>query len=208
MAIRSKYMNLLEKIPHSFKKITWIGLVAVGFLHLALTALCLFANVGGEFIAVLANLIITITTLAALVAVPLLVLLGKRDVALIVFSILSGYWLISTSRDQLSIANLFGGKNPAIYDTAIIFSFIYGLVLLGALAVIVLAFVLKKDLFKQISFLGILSTVAFGLLSAIFWIIVYAQGNTDWTSYITTIDSFVIVPSLVSVGCIYFYLTK
>lgn len=202
-------MNLLKSIPSTFKKPAWIALFALGFLHLALTALVSFGNFGGTFIAVLANILITFTVLAALVAVPLLVVLGKRDAALIVFTVLTGYWLISTSMNQLGNANMFDVDNPVMFNVAVIFSFIYGVILLGTFVMIVLSIVFKKNpLYNSLSFLGLLSCILFGLICGIFWIVQYAQMNAQWTSFVDCINMFVVLPVLVSTGCVYFYLTK
>ena len=203
-------MNLLAKIPSSFKKGAFIALVSAGFLHLALTALVSFAGFGGSFIAVLSDILVTSATLAALVAVPLLVLLKKREIALTVFTVLTGFWLISTSREQLSAAGAFDAQNnPALVNAALIFCFLYGVVLLGTFVLIVLSLVFKKNpLFKQIAFLGLLTSVLFGLICAILMMIVYGQANMGWTSFVGAIDSYVVIPSLVTIGCVYFELTK
>lgn len=180
--------------------ILFVGSIVV----FALTALSGFGNIGGDFFPVFIGIIVLVAKLAATAAVPTLLILKKDEIAKIVFVILSGYWLISSAEGQLSYASAVG-YGTALYDCAAVFSVLFGLCLLAIIVLIVLGFALKGKDFKVVDLLLLCGAIVLGLVALILWCVIYGKNQYPWTSFVSSINYFVVIPVTVAGGLLYYF---
>lgn len=197
---------MLSKIPSSLKSPMRLVLIICTITHFTLYCLTAFANFGGNFFSVLASLILTFVTIPALAAVPVLLFLKKDKIACSIFTLLTAYWLIDYSRENISFAYAFDENNPGIYNAAVILSFVFGLGLLAAFIFVILSIFLKKDIFKAIAVLCVAGSLVFGLVAAILWMITYGKYDMGWTLFVDAINGYIVMPCVVTSGCLYLYL--
>ena len=200
--------KMLNKVPAKFISVARLILIIGAFLHLGVYLITSFAGLGDEFMPVLSNLILLSVTSLALAAVPVLLLIKKDKFALIVFLVLTVYFLISQSRGDISAANGAVNGQPGILVALDIFLFMYGLALLAFLAFGVVSYVLKKGKFLDIASYVLLGALMLAYVVGIFYIIVFAQGKADWTSWLNIIEFYFLFPITLSVGMFYFFLTQ
>ena len=196
---------MLDKVPAKFLPVAKLILIIGSFLHLAVYLITSFAGLGSEFMPVVSNLILLSVTSLALAAVPVLLLIKKDNFALIVFLDLTVYFLISNSRSYIGLANGAVNGQPGLLVATYIFCFLFGLALLVFLAFAVIAYVLKKGLFLNLASFVLLGVIVLAYVVGIFMIVVYAQGNADWTSWVSAIEFYFFFPITLSVGMLYFY---
>ena len=200
----NKFLNALGKPAK------WILLIGSA-LYALLFAIMTFAQIDGNFFSVMASLIIGVVGFAVLAAVPLFILLKKENISKIVFSILAGYWLISSFLGEVGAGYNIDNGNPGIFNAACVFSFIFGLTLLAVAALLVLSFVLKKDLFRLIALGALAIAIFMALVAGILWLSYFGyvkaeyDMNTSWVRVLSTICDYFFLPLIVSMGYLYFY---
>lgn len=192
--------NIISILKKPSRMILFVGSIVV----FALTALSGFGNIGGDFFPVFIGIIVLVAKLAATAAIPTLLILKKDDIAKIVFVILSGYWLISSAEGQLSYASTVG-YGTALYDCAAVFSVLFGLCLLAVIVLIVLGFALKGKDFKAVDLLILCGAIILGLVALILWCVIYGKNQYPWTSFVSSINYFVVIPVTVSGGLLYYF---
>jgi len=198
---------MFNKIIGAVKPISKMLLIIGSFVFLAIFGLTHVVTINGDFFSVMAGLIITTVGIIALAVTPVFLILKKDNIAKIAFTILGGYWVISTLLSEISSGYNFDVNNPGIFNAASIFSFILGIVLLAIVVLIVLSIALKKDIFKVIAMFGVLSFIFLALVAGILWICCYAS-NPDfyvWTDYVGIIGNYFVLPTVVTFGVLYFY---
>ena len=195
----NKILDLLSKPAR------WVLLIG-SLVYLALFAVATAGQIGGRFLSVVSNLIILIAGIGVLAVVPLFMFLKKENISKIVFTILGGYWLISSILGELGTAAAWDMDGaPGIVITASVFSFILGLCLLGVLVLLVLNFVLKNDFYRLLAVFVMAAVVLFSLVTGILWMVAYGQMNFGWTSYVNAVADYIVVPVVVLFGYFYFY---
>lgn len=162
-------------------------------------------SIDGSFMSVVCRLIVLIVGTTLLVAVPILLLIKKDEMAKIAFLILAGYWLLSTTRSMFSYAETYTSfTNEALAVVGGVFAFIAGLCLVGVLALVVLEFALKKPTLRLFSFFVMFGVILFCFLAGLFLFILYAKMNATWTLTASFLVENLLVPALVCFGCLYF----
>ena len=145
--------------------------------------------------------------------VPVFLLLKKDNIAKIVFTVLAGYWLISTILSSIGAGDNFEPNGDALFNTASIFTFILGLSLLAAVVLFILSIVLKKSLLRLIAFIVVLAVVLLAELCGIFWLAMYGKYAAEYDyvvpfqQVVDIIGDYFILPPLVCIGAIEFYLS-
>ena len=191
--------RMSSKLQTPLKFILLIG----SLVYFTLILICSFGGMGDNFFSVVANTIISVLTLGALASIPLFLLLKKERIARIIFTLLSGYWLISRSRDLLSMAFNFDAKGDGLFNTISIFGFFYGLALASCFVLIILGYILKKDVFKTIVWFILAGAIVFAYVLGILMLIMYSNFDAGWTTYVNLIALYFIHPILIPVGCLY-----
>ena len=186
------------------KPARWILLIG-SFVYLVIFAVATSGGLGGRFLPVVSTLIILLAGMAALAAVPVCLLLKKEDAAKLVFTILAGYWVISTILGQLGQAQMIDNGTEGLVITACVFSFLMGLCILGVLVLLVLNYVLKKDIFRLAAVLTMVGVILFALVAGILWMVVYGKWGLGWTLFVDAVGDYFILPTLILFGYLYFY---
>ena len=207
---------MLNKIISILKVPSKLILIIGSFVYALLFAVVSFANAGGGFFPTITAIIIATTGSIALIVVPIFLLLKKENVSKIAFTILAGYWIISSLLSNISNGYYIDTADNTVeglFVTASVFSFIFGIVLLAAIILFVLSIALKKDILKVISFFICLGVVLFAMLVGIFWFIYYGNVQAEyganfvrWDNYFDIVMRYYIAPILVLEGAVYFYL--
>ena len=162
-------------------------------------------SIDGTFMSVVTHLIILIVGTALLLATPILLLLKKDAMAKIAFLILAGYWLISTIQELFGYAEAYAVKDfEALGILAGVFAFITGLGLVAVLTLIILEFAMKKPGLRLFTFLVMFGVIFFSLLTGIFLFAFYLKWDQHWTITVNHFIKFLLLPALVSFGCLYF----
>lgn len=186
-------------------------LLVASIAYAAIYAVITLGNFGGGFLPVLARTIIFVLTLAALVSIPVLLLIKKEEAAKLVLVLLSGYWLISSTQNYLSYANWAGENAQALEVVIGIFGFLAGLALAGVVVLLVLKFILKKEVFKLSAVLTFAAAYLFIVVLFVLLLIYYIKLNTeykqpiyDWTNF-ASLSLMLIAPISVLFGYLYFF---
>jgi len=194
----------MEKILKALSKpAKWVFIIG-GFFYTVWFAIYTATNIGGGFISVVAELIIMTIGTALLVASPLLVLLKKDNPARLLFLFLLGYWVLSTIQSWFFYAETFVESNNGLGVAAAIFSFIAGLGIVAILVLTVLEFLLKKPVFRFISFLIFLGVVATGFIAGLLIVVYSGTNNAFWPSGANLLVEYMILPVVICFGYLYF----
>ena len=185
------------------KPAKWV-LTIGGFIYAAWYAIGRGASMDGEFMSVLVNLILLIVGTALLVAVPLLVLLNKNDMAKIVFLILVGYWLLTSIQSYYGTAEAFCSSNDGVSITGGIFFFLAASCLLAVLVFIVLEFALKKPAMRFFAFIVMLALIVLAFLAGLFYFIEAVRYEWGWYSSINPWIEYMLLPIVVCFGYLFF----
>lgn len=186
------------------KPAKWI-LIVGGFIYATWYAVNTASGINGNFMNVIVHLILLFVGTALLVAVPILVLLKKDEMAKIVFLILVGYWLLSSIVGEYRLASaLCDLTDDAGAITEGIFMFIAGSCLLAVLVFIVLEFALKKPMMRFFAFLVFIIVIFFSFLAGLFAFINAIRWNAAWQSVINPWIEYMLLPIVVCFGYLYF----
>ena len=161
----------MKKIFEVLSKPARLILIIAAFAYVGVYSVVALGGFGGGFLPVLANIIIYVLTAGAVVAIPILLLLKKEEAAKLVFLLIGAYWLISESRGLLSYAHLVTENNEGLSVAYGVFGFLGGLALTGVVVLIVLKYILKKEVFK---FCAVLTFVVAYSIILIFFILRFA----------------------------------
>ena len=193
-----KFFNTLSKPAK------WV-LIIGGFIYALWYAICRGASMDGNFMSVLVNIILLFVGTALLVAVPILVLLKKNEMAKTVFLILVGYWLLSSIQSYYGWAEAFcDNTDDAVAIIGGIFFFIAASCLLAVLVLIVLEFALKKPKLRFFAFLVILVLIGFAFLAGLFYFIEAIRYQWGWLRITDPWMEFVLLPIVVCFGYLFF----
>ena len=185
------------------KPAKWI-LIIGGLIYAAWYAIGRGASMNGNFMTVLVNLILLFVGTALLVAVPILVLLKKNEMAKIVFLILVGYWLLTSIQSYYGAADaLCARNNDAVAIIGGIFFFIAASCLLAVLVLIILEFALKKPGLRFFAFIVILILIFFAFLAGLFAFIEAIRLDLGWYAYVDPWVEYLLLPVVVLFGYLY-----
>lgn len=183
----------------------WI-LIIGSFVFALWFAIKAATSIDGEFMSVMANIIILFVGTGLLVAVPILLLFKKDEQAKTVFLILVGYWLLSTIQSWLFYSETFASNNaPALAIVAGIFTFIAALGLVGILVLIVLEFALKNKSLRFITIIVLLGVIGAAFIAGILLFIYAIQMNAGWVRIVDFAIDFMFLPILICFGYLYFF---
>ena len=186
------------------KPAKWV-LIIGGFIYALWYAISRGASMDGSFMSVLVNLILLIVGTALLVAVPILVLLKKDDMAKIVFLILVGYWLLTSIQSYYAAAEGFcDAQDDAVAIIAGIFFFLAASCLLAVLVFIVLEFALKKPAMRFFAFIVLLALIVLAFLAGLFYFIEAVRFEWGWRQYIDPWIEYMLLPIVVCFGYLFF----
>ena len=192
----------MKKIFDALLKPSRLILIVAAFAYAGIYSVVTLGGFGGGFLPVVARLIIFVLTLAAVVAIPVLLLLKKEEAAKIVFLLVAGYWLISESRNYLGFAEVTDSQNGLVVATGV-FGFLAGLALVGVLVLLVLHFILKKEVFKFVALLAFLGAYLFIFVFVILEFVLFIKYEAGWTNYVE-LFLYLIAPVGVLFGYLYF----
>ena len=186
------------------KPAKWI-LIIGGFIYATWYAVSRGANMNGNFMTVIVNLILLFVGTALLVAVPILVLLKKNEMAKMVFLILVGYWLLSGIQGYYGEAVEFCERtDDAVAIIGGILFFIAASCLLAVLVLIVLEFALKKPLMRFFAFIMLIVLICFAFLAGLFFFIEAVRFDWGWWACIYPWIEFMLLPIVVCFGYLFF----
>ena len=186
------------------KPAKWV-LIIGGFIYAAWYAIARGASMNGNFMTVLVNLILLFVGTALLVAVPILVLLKKNEMAKTVFLILVGYWLLSSIQSYYGNAEMFcANTDDAVAIIGGIFFFLAASCLLAVLVFIVLEFALKKPAMRFFAFIIMLVLIFLAFLAGLFFFIEAVRYDWGWQGCINPWVEYMLLPIVVCFGYLYF----
>ncbi len=185
------------------KPAKWV-LIIGGFIYAVWYAIGRGANMDGQFMSVLVNLILLVVGTALLAATPVLVILKKNDMAKIVFLILVGYWLLSSIQSYYGFADAFCSSNDGVSITAGVFFFLAASCLLAVLVFIVLEFALKKQGMRFFAFIVMLALIVLAFLAGLFYFIQAVRVEAGWYQYINPWVEYMLLPVVVCFGYLFF----
>ena len=185
------------------KPAKWV-LIIGGFIYAVWYAIGRGANMDGQFMSVLVNLILLVVGTALLAATPVLVILKKNDMAKIVFLILVGYWLLSSIQSYYGFADVFCSVNDGVSITSGVFFFLAASCLLAVLVFIVLEFALKKQGMRFFAFIVMLALIVLAFLAGLFYFIQAVRVEAGWYQYINPWVEYMLLPVVVCFGYLYF----
>ena len=170
----------MKKIFDLLVKPSRLILIIAAFAYAGLYSIVHFAGIGGGFLPVVADLLIITLTLIAVVAGPILLLLKKEEAAKLVFLLVAAYWLLSSVLGYLSYAYRVVEGAEALDILIGIFGFLAGLALTGVLVLLILNFILKKEVFKFSAVLAFVGAIAFILIAFILLFVYYIVKDVEW----------------------------
>lgn len=194
----------MEKFFNSISKPARLIFIIFGYICTGLYAILTGVSFGGTFFAVVSSLVLFVVGVALLAGAPILTLFGRKDAAKVVYLLLLGYWLLSTT------LNLFGAAsgaftNNVVSNIIIIISFTIAIGLTGMLVFAALDFFFKKSGIKFIAVLLFFVAVAALFVLFIFHLINLIQNDANWPSYLSILLTDVAYPVALFFGYLYFF---
>lgn len=181
----------MKKLFEVLVKPSRLILIIAGFAYAGLYAIVRFASIGGGFLPVLADLIIVTLTIGAVVAAPILLLLHKEEAAKLCFLLVAGYWLVSSTLNYLSYGDWAGEGSEGLPLVIGIFGFLAGLALAGVFVLLVLYFILKKEILKFAAVLTFAGAFLFIFVEFVLMFAYYCKLNHDYDNDIYRWTNFV-----------------
>ena len=178
----------MEKFFNSLSKpAKWIFVIG-GFFYTAWFALAQGLSIDGQFVSVIAHLVImTIGT------------------ALLLFLI--GYWVLVTAQNWLSSAEALTDtrNNDGLAVAAGIFAFLAGLGLVAIIVLVILEFLFKAKFLRFISFIIMLAVIVLGFIAGLLTAIYFGNRNAFWPTGMNLIIEWMILPIIICFGYLYFF---
>ena len=174
----------MKKIFEVLVKPSRLILLITSIVYICLYMVSEIGSIGGGFLGVLGEVIILVLTLAALISIPVLLLLKKEEAAKIVFILVGGYWLITSNQSYLFFGNIVANNKNGLLATTGVFGFLVGLALAAVLVLLVLHFILKKEVLKFAAILTYALAFLFLFVFFILYFIIHIQNQYPWTSYL------------------------
>ena len=200
----------MQKIFEVLSKPARLILIIAAFAYAGLYAVVSFGSFDGGFLAVVGGLIVSVLTIAAVVAVPVLLLLKKEEAAKLVFILVAGYWLVSNAQSYLLNYSWWAEGDDGLRIVIAIFGFLAGLALTGVLVLLILNFILKKEVFKLSAVLAFAGAFLFIFILVILLLVYYIKTsvendyyNVPWTNYVSLL-LMLAAPVAVLFGYLYF----
>lgn len=200
----------MKKIFDALLKPSRMILIIASFAYAGLYSIVAFGGIGGGFLPVMAQLIITVLTLCAIVAAPILLLIKKEEAAKLVFILVAGYFLLNRTQGWLGYAQWAGENSEGLPIPIGIFGFLAGLALAGVLVLLILHFILKKEVLKLSAVFAYVGAYFFFFVMSVLLFAYYCKLNADyggnavgWTSFVD-IFADLIAPVAVLFGYLYF----
>lgn len=197
----------MEKFFNSLSKpAKWIFVIG-GFFYTAWFALAQGLSIDGQFVSVIAHLVIMTIGTALLVGAPLLVLLRKEETAKMVFLFLIGYWVLVTAQNWLSSAEALTDtrNSDGLAVAAGIFAFLAGLGLAAIIVLVILEFLFKAKFLRFISFIIMLAVIVLGFIAGLLTAIYFGNRNAFWPTGMNLIIEWMILPIIICFGYLYFF---
>ena len=196
----------MEKAISILRKPSRIILLFGSLLYVTLYSIYSFGGgLGGEFLPVISSLILITATLVAIVATPLFLLLKKEEWAKITFAVVGGFYLISATISHLGEAQMATSGTDGLIVVAAVFGFLFGLCLLGAIALIVLSYIRKDNLFKHLVVAALAGALGFAIVAFVLFFIAYVKWDVNWTRYLELTNDLLVAPVVVGFGYLYFF---
>ena len=173
----------MKKIFEVLVKPSRLILLIASIVYICLYMVGEIGSIGGGFLDVLGSVIVFVLTLAALTSIPVLLLLKKDEAAKLVFFLVSGYWLITANQSYLFFGTAVNSKD-ALLNTTGVFGFLVGLFLAAVLVLLVLHFILKKEVLKLSAVLSFLLSFLLLFVFFVLYFIVHVKYNYAWTGYL------------------------
>ena len=170
----------MKKIFDVLLKPSRLILIIAAFAYAGLYSIVSFARIGGGFLPVVADLLIVTLTLIAVVAGPILLLLKREEAAKLVFLLVAAYWLLSNVLNYLSYAYRAAEGEEALSVLIGVFGFLAGLALTGVLTLLILNFILKKEVFKFSAVLAFVGAIAFIFITFVLSFVYYIVKDVEW----------------------------
>ena len=199
----------MKKIFEVLSKPARMILIIAAFAYAGLFAITGLGTLGGGFLSTVGGLIVTSLTVAAVVAVPILLLLKRENAAKLVFILVAGYWLVSNAQSYiLNYGWLAQDSQDGLIICLGIFGFLAGLALTGVFVLMILHFILKKEVLKFVAVLVFLGAFLFIFVLMILLLVQYIRilandGNVAWTNWIELL-AMLAAPVAVFFGYLYF----
>lgn len=199
----------MKKIFEALSKPARLILIIAAFAYAGLYAITGFGSLGGGFLSTIGGLIVTTLTVAAVVAVPILLLLKKEQAAKLVFILVAGYWLVSNAQSYiLNYGWLVQESDDGLIICLGIFGFLAGLALTGVFVLMIIHFILKKEVLKLSAVLAFLGAFLFIFVVFVLLLVQYIRilandGAVGWTNWIDLL-AMLAAPVAVFFGYLYF----
>lgn len=200
----------MKKIFDLLSKPSRMIFIIAAFAYVGLYAIISFAGFGGGFVSVLGGLIVSVLTIAAVVAIPVLLLLKREEAAKLVFILVAGFWLVSRAQSYTLNYAAWTEFEDGLGVCVGVFGFLAGLALTGVLVLLVLHFILKKEVLKFSAVLAFAGAYLFIFVTMILTLVYYIKMSVEnnyisfgWTNYVSLVLDLV-APVAVCFGYLYF----
>lgn len=196
----------MNKLFNALLKPAKLIFVIGAFVFAGWFAVSKAGSMSGSFMSVMTNLILLIVGTALLAAAPIFILIKKENLAKIAFCILVGYWVLSEVQNLFLMAEVYTySGSDGLEITMGIFAFLFGLALLGVLALVILEFALKKPIFRFINYLVFAGVVLFAFVYGLLAFIHCCNYNLGWVSAVDLFIGNIILPTIIFFGCLFFF---
>ena len=165
------------------------------YLLFATGVFCLLfyvGNFGGGFLPVMGNLFLMILEIALWIVIPVLLTVGKNDLAKKALRPIFSFWLIHTVYTFLTDCTQGGGW--ALADALCVFELLIACAFIVMAVFTVLSYVRKDMRLKKIAFLIFVGCLVFYLVVFSLRVVVYAQMGVGWNAYFEAIYNYLSLP--------------
>ena len=194
-------MSYFFKQLKRYAEVLLITLLLVAALFSLLTYVGNFPN---DFMPVIGHLFLMLFEIGLLAIVPTLILLRKKDLAKLVFTIYASFWLIASIYSTLGDSGLMRGGVHGLWISISVFEFLIAGALLNALAFFIIG--KKQNDVKKFNLTALILLGAYGAFFIVFVlnIAAFAVFRWGWTSYIGNFKENLFLPAAMFLGLFYF----
>ena len=196
----------MNKIFEILAKPAKLVLIIGGLVYAVWFAVMQAVSIDGEFMSVLTG-IVTLFVGTALIALPPVMLLIKKDeLAKLFFVFLLGYWVLTSPTQYFFFAETLASAGEFFPVFISILLFVVGLGIVGILVLVILEILLGLKFLRPIINLIALIVIAASFVTAILFMIEAGIQSAPWIYYVDyALMDMIVLPVTVGFGCLYFF---
>ena len=186
--------EIMDRIVKTISKFAWVIATVALFLSALFTLITTLATFPDSFMPIVGTVLRLVIVVALTVAIPVLLLINKPELAKKATIALGVYWVITWIIGFLGDSAIISAAFDGLTITIGIFEFIIALGLIAFAAMICLNEFTGNASFKKLSVYILLIVLCVFVITAILAFVANIVAGSPWTDYLSNINSYLFMP--------------